>query len=99
MVYFIRMACFLSKDGKQLIVVNDTGGTPDDGVLSFISNDDWKSGTLSTTFSTGAVFPSDLATDGKRLFVVYSHLDKLLSGASQDTFTIQEVSLKEASTF
>lgn len=89
----------LSKDGKQLVVVNDTGGTPDDSVLSFISNDDWKSGTLSTSFSTGAVFPTDITTDGKRVFVVYSHLDKLLSGASQDTFTIQEVSLKEGTTF
>jgi sugar lactone lactonase YvrE len=89
----------LSKDGKQLVVVNDTGGTPDDSVLSFITNDDWKSGTLSTSFSTGAVFPTDITTDGKRVFVVYSHLDKLLSGASQDAFTIQEVSLKQGSTF
>jgi sugar lactone lactonase YvrE len=89
----------LSKDGKQLVLVNDTGGTPDDSVLSFITTDDWKSGTLSTSFSTGAVFPSDLATDGKRVFVVYSHLDKLIAGASQDTFTIQEISLKVASTF
>ena len=89
----------LSKDGKQLVVVNDTGGTPDDSVLSFISNDDWQSGTLSTSFSTGAVFPTDITTDGNRVFVVYSHLDKLLSGGSQDTFTIQEIALKEAGEF
>ena len=89
----------LSKDGRQLVVVNDTGGTPDDQVLSFISNDDWQSGVLSTSFSTGAVFPTDIASDGNRVFVVYSHLDKLLSGASQGTFTIQEVPLKEQGEF
>lgn len=89
----------LSKDGKQLVVVNDTGGTPDDNVLSFISNDDWQSGTLSTSFSTGAVLPTDVTSDGNRVFVVYSHLDKLLSGENQDTFAIQEIPLKKSASF
>ncbi len=89
----------LSKDGKQLIVVHNTGGTPDDKVLSFISNDAWKSGSLSTSFNTGAVFPTTATSDGKHVYVLYSHLDKLLTGQNQDTFTIQEVPLKEKSPF
>ncbi len=87
----------LSKDGKQLVVVNDTGGTPDDQVLSFISNDDWTSGTESTKFPTGPVFPSDAASDGSHIFVVYSHIDKI--GTDLDVFTIQQVALKVPTTF
>ncbi len=89
----------LSKGGKQLVVVNDTGGTPDDKVLSFISNDAWKSGSLSTSFNTGAVFPTTATSDGKRVFVLYSHLDKLLSNQEWETFTIQEVPLRKKSQF
>lgn len=84
----------LSKDGKQLVVVNE------DRVLSFTSNDQWKTGSLSTTYITGAdVFASSLTSDGKRVFVIYSHLDKLLSGESQDTFAIQEVPLLKQTDF
>lgn len=89
----------LSKNCKQLVVVSNTGGTPDDKVLSFISNDQWKSASLSTSFNTGAVFPTTATSDGKSVYVLYSHLDKLLSGQNQNTFTIQEVRLKEKSPF
>lgn len=89
----------LSKDGKQLVVVHNTGGTPDDKVVSFISNDAWKSGSLSTSFSTGPVFPTTATSDGKRVYVLYSHLDKLINGESQNTFTIQEVPLKRPTQF
>ncbi|MEJ7737251.1 MAG: hypothetical protein WKF97_07485 [Chitinophagaceae bacterium] len=89
----------LSKDGKQLVVVNNTGGSPDDKVLSFITNDDWKSGSLSTSFSTGSVFPTTATSDGKNVYILYSHLDKFLNGQNQNTFTIQEVPLKKQSRF
>jgi hypothetical protein len=39
----------------------------------------------------GAVFPTTATSDGKRAYVLYSRLDKLLSGQDQDTFTLQEV--------
>ncbi|MEP6950329.1 MAG: hypothetical protein ABI863_13680 [Ginsengibacter sp.] len=87
----------LSKDGSQLISVNDTGGTPDDKVVSFISNDEWKTGSLSTSYSTGAVFPTSVTSDGKRVFVVYSFLNN--GDAGQNTFTIQEVPLQKGSSF
>lgn len=56
----------LSKDGKQLVVVNHTFGTLDDKVLSFISEDGGKSGGLSTSFSTGPVVPTTATSDGRR---------------------------------
>jgi hypothetical protein len=80
-------------------VVSNTGGTPDDKVVSFISNDQWKSGSLSTSFNTGAVFPTTATSDGKSVYVLYSHIDKLISGQNQNTFTIQEILLKEKSPF
>lgn len=84
----------LSKDGKQMVVVNE------DRVLSFISNDQWKSGSLSTLFYTGSeVFTTSVTSDGKRVYVLYSHLNKLLNEEDQDTFTIQEVLLKKPSSF
>ncbi len=89
----------LSKDGKQLVVVSNTGGTPDDKVLSFISNDTWMNGSLSTSLRTGAVFPTTATSDGKQVYVLYSHINKLIKGESQNTFTIQEVPLKKESSF
>ncbi len=83
----------LSKDGKQLVVVSD------DKVLSFISNDQWNNASLSTSFTTGPVFATSLTSDGKQVYVVYCHLDKLLSGQDQDDYTIQEVPLKSPAKF
>jgi DNA-binding beta-propeller fold protein YncE len=84
----------LSKNGNQLVVVNE------DRVLSFISNDQWKSGSLSTLFNTGSeVFTTSVTSDGKRVYVLYSHLNKFLSGEDQETFTIQEVPLKNPGRF
>lgn len=83
----------LSRDGKQLVVVSD------DRVLSFISNDQWQSGSQSTSFVTGPVFASSLTSDGKRVFVIYSHLDMFLSGQDQEDFTIREVVLQMPGNF
>jgi sugar lactone lactonase YvrE len=87
----------LSKDGKQLAVVNNAGGSADGKVLSFISDDEWQSGSLSTSFSTGAVFPTTATGNGRRVYVLYAYLHK--SGTGQDIFTIQEVPLKKPSPF
>ncbi|MEJ7739502.1 MAG: hypothetical protein WKF97_18925 [Chitinophagaceae bacterium] len=83
----------LSKDGKQLVAVDFTK------VVSFISTDEWKSGRLSTSFDVGDVFPTTVTSDGKRVFVVYSYLDKWFAGQEQNTFTIQEVPLKKPTQF
>ena len=84
----------LSKDGKQLVVVSY------DRVLSFTSTDQWNTGTPSTNYVTGSdVFASSLTSDGKRVFVVYSHLEKMLAGESQDSYAIQEVPLLKPTSF
>jgi hypothetical protein len=83
----------LSKDGKQLAVVNNAGGSADGKVLTFISQDEWQSGSLSTSFNTGAVFPTTLTGHGRSVYVLYAYLHR--SGTGQDTFTIQEVPLKK----
>jgi DNA-binding beta-propeller fold protein YncE len=85
----------LSKDGKQLVVVNNGGGPGK--VVSFISNDAWQTGSLSTAYDTGTVFPSTATSDGKRVFVLYAYLHLLQSG--WNNFTIQEVQLERPSTF
>ncbi len=82
----------LSKDGKQLIVVNNAGGG-EGKVLSFMSNDKWASGILSSSFSTGPVFPTTATSNGKEVFVLYAYLNRRPVG--QSVFTIQEVPLND----
>ncbi|MBD0349612.1 MAG: hypothetical protein ICV65_00510 [Flavisolibacter sp.] len=86
----------LSKDGKQLIVVNNAGGG-EGKVLSFISNDKWESGHLNSSFTTGAVFPTSATSDGKNVYVLYAYLHRRTVG--QATYTIQQVPLKDARPF
>lgn len=83
----------LSSNGNQLVVVSG------EKVLSFITDDVWKSARLSTVFNAGQTFPTSLTSDGNRVFVLYSHLDKYLSGQSQNNYTIQEVPLKRPDIF
>lgn len=79
----------LSKDSKQLIVVSNTGDLPGSKVLSLISNDNWASASIDGDFSTGVVFPTTVASDGKTLYVLYSYIHLLLGGQARETFTIQ----------
>ncbi len=83
----------LSKDGKQLIGVNNAGGTADGKVISFTSNNMFQSATATGTFNTGAVFPTTATSDGKNVFVLYAYLHRRATG--QSTFTIQQVPLEK----
>lgn len=83
----------LSSSGNQLVVVSG------EKVFSFITDNAWKSGKVSTAFDAGQTFPTSLTSDGNRVFVIYSHLDKLLSGQDHDDFAIQEVQLKRPDKF
>ena len=78
----------LSKDGKELIVVNNAGGR-EGKVLSFASNDKWKTATLTDSFSTGPVFPTTATTDGRNVYVLYAYLNQRAAGRA--TFTIQPI--------
>ncbi len=83
----------LSQDGKQLVVVNNAGGSEAGRVLSFVSDDKWESGQLADRFATGPVFPTTATSDGKNVFVLYAYLNRLFNPAlpAQTTFTIQKV--------
>ncbi|MES2881150.1 MAG: SMP-30/gluconolactonase/LRE family protein [Bacteroidota bacterium] len=87
----------LSNNGKQLIVVNNAGGTADGKVISFASDDKWLSAVATTTFNTGAVFPTTATSNGKNVFVLYAYLHRRATG--QSTYTIQQVPLNNAGTF
>lgn len=83
----------LSRDGSQVVVVSF------DQVLSFISEDQWANGSVSTVFEAGYDFVTSLTSDGNRVFVLDSHLDKLLMGMDNDTFSIREVPLVKPAVF
>lgn len=92
----------LSKDGKQLVVVNNAGGQSPGKVLSFTSNDNWATGTLTETFSTPEpVFPTTATGYGKEVFVLYAHLHKLFGGVDppQSNFTIRKVPFSQNRAF
>jgi sugar lactone lactonase YvrE len=83
----------LSKDGKQLVVVNNASGQASAQVMSFRTDYKWKTGTLADTFVTGAVFPTTATTSKGEIYVIYTYLSKLFGGVNppQSVFTIQQV--------
>lgn len=88
----------ISKDGKQLIVVNNAGGA-EGKVISFTSNNKWETGQVTDTYVTGPVFPTTATTDGKKVYTLYAYLHLRAMGGIQNTFIIQEVPFKNANAF
>ncbi|RDV16744.1 hypothetical protein DXT99_02885 [Pontibacter diazotrophicus] len=91
----------LSQNGEQLIVVNNAGGEASGRVLSFMSGDNWETGTLNNSFMTGPVFPTTATGYGDEVFVLYAHLNKLFEGAQppQQEYTIRKMPFPENETF
>lgn len=83
----------LSKDGQQLIVVNNAGGQAPGKVVSFTSNDTWATGMAKETFMTEPIFPTTATGHQREVFVLYAHLNKLFSGTQPPVskFTIRKV--------
>lgn len=79
----------LSKNGKQLIIVNNTAIEPGSKVMSFETKNNWTDGSNTHTFETGVVYPTTLTSDGKTEYVLYSYLHLLFGGQQQEIFTIQ----------
>ena len=77
----------VSKNGKELIVVNNAGGA-NGKVIRFSSNNKWGSGTEQGTFETGPVFPTTATTDGKNVFVIYAYLHRRAIGQSDYTIKL-----------
>jgi sugar lactone lactonase YvrE len=78
----------LSKNGKDLVVVNNAGGR-NGKVITFTSKNKWESATAVNTFETGPVFPTTATTDGKNVFVLYAYLNRRASG--QSVYTIKQI--------
>lgn len=88
----------ISKDGRQLIVVNNAGGA-EGKIISFTSNNKWETGQATDTYNTGTVFPTTATADGKKVYTLYAYLHIRGMGGIQNTFTIQEVPFKNANAF
>jgi hypothetical protein len=79
----------LSKNSKELIVVNNTAGGPGSKVITLETNNNWATATSTGAFSTGTVYPTTLTSDGKNEYVLYSYIHLLFGGQPKETFTIQ----------
>ncbi|MEI6949672.1 hypothetical protein V9K67_20970 [Paraflavisolibacter sp. H34] len=80
----------LSKDGKQLLVVNNGAGYTTDKVLTFNSKDNWKTATATGTFSTtDPVYLSTVTSDGKTGYALHSYIHLLMGGQAREVFTLQ----------
>ncbi len=88
----------ISKDGKQLIVVNNADGS-EGKVISFSSNNKWETAHATDTYKTGPVFPTTATADGKKVYTLYAYLHLRSMGGVQNTFTIQEVPFSNAKAF
>ena len=79
----------LSKNSRELIVVNNTAGSPGSKVMSFETNDGWATGASTASFNTGIVYPTTLTSDGQAEYVLYSYIQNLFGNVFTQTFTIQ----------
>jgi hypothetical protein len=79
----------LSKNSKELIVVNNTAGGPGSKVITFETSDSWATAASTGAFSTGTVYPTTVTSDGKNEYVLYSYIHLLFGGQPKETFTIQ----------
>lgn len=91
----------LSKNGKQLVVVNNASGQATGKVLSFMSTNNWETGSVAERFMTGAVFPTTATGYGDNVFVLYAHLNRLFEAAEppQAEYSIRKVPFKQNQTF
>ncbi|MCM4160687.1 hypothetical protein FHG64_18200 [Antarcticibacterium flavum] len=78
---------YLKNPNELVIVSNDFGGE-NASVQTFRTNDRWESASLIAEFPTGAVFPTTATVKRNDIYVLYAHLDVLLSGGSRAEFSI-----------
>jgi hypothetical protein len=89
----------LSKNSKELIIVNNTAGGPGSKVTSYVSANGWSTGINTGEFSTGTVYPTTLTSDGKTEYVLYSYIHYLFGGQPKETFTIQPLPFKSTNPY
>src|SRR5205085_12081537 len=79
----------LSKDSKQLIIVNNTAQFPGSKVMTFETSNGWDTGTGTGAVSTGVVYPTTVTSDGKTEYVIYSYINLLFGGVPRSAFSIE----------
>ena len=91
----------LSKDGKQLIVVDARYLGEDAEIVRMVSDDKWNSAKRIESFPTGLVSPTTATSNGKDVFVMYSYLHDIFFGSEfpQKEFTIQRIPFENAKEF
>lgn len=89
----------LSKNSKQLIVVNNTAQFPGSNVTTYETKDNWATATSTGEFATGIVYPTTVTSDGKTEYVLYSYLHLLFGGQPKETFTIQPLPFTDKDPF
>lgn len=76
------------KNPNELLVVNNAGGMDNGVVYTFKTNDKWLSAEVKDEFITPPVFPTTVTMRQGEPYVLYAHLQELLSGGSQEEFQI-----------
>lgn len=76
------------KNPNELIVVGNDFGGENASVQTFRTRDKWESAILTDEFATPGVFPTTVTVKRNSPYVLYAHLDVLLSGESQSQFSI-----------
>jgi hypothetical protein len=91
----------LSRNGKELIGVNNKYLSRPMEIVHLTSNDHWASAKRSETFPTGFTSPTTATTDGKNIYVMYSYLFDIFFGTpgTHSEFIIQKIPFENISAF
>jgi hypothetical protein len=91
----------LSRNGKELIGVNNKYLSRPMEIVHLTSNDHWNSAKRMETFATGFSSPTTATSDGKNVFVIYSYLYDIFFGApfTNNTFEIKKIPFENLNTF
>ncbi len=76
------------KNPNELVIVNNDLGGENANVQTYRTRDRWQSASLIAEFHTGPVFPTTATVKRNEIYVLYAHLDVLLSGGSKTEFSI-----------
>jgi len=91
----------LSRNGKELIGVNNKYLSQPMEIVHLTSNDHWSSAKRIETFPTGFTSPTTATTDGQNIYVMYSYLFDIFFGTpgTHSEFTIQKIPFENTQGF
>ena len=91
----------LSRDGKQLIGVNNAFLAAPMEIVYLTSNDHWGSANRSESFPVGFTSPTTATSDGKNIYVIYSYLFDIFFGTpgAHSEFIIKKIPFTNINSF